>query len=408
MILLVTLHSTIMLQGLMKVRIDFFLLSILFWAVCAGCGSDTSTNSADESAYMADYEAPENKWGFMDTTGQIIIKPVYDDVSSFSEGYAAVNKNGKWGFIDRTGKVVIQPQFKSAWAFQEGLARIKPFDQPEQFIASSGKKIASTEWVASADFSGGLAKVRVGSTYGYIDTTGKLIIPAIYDRAWDFKAGLAVIGHDGLLGLIDTNGTEVLPAYYNKVKLLDKENLVLCNLPDTGIVFDLSGNRLVQIPDAILMESNGKIVSVRKDGKTYFFDLATKAMKSQSSWSNVVYLGETRWAGKNEMGYVLLDAEGRTLSRKTYSQLNKFVNGLAAYHKTSAWGYMDINGVEQTVDVFGLAWDYKEGFARAAFADGIAFLDRNQKLAFYPPIGTLDMRDFSEGRAPVQVTGQQN
>lgn len=395
-----------MLQRPQKVKIDFLVLGLLSWAICIGCRSDTSTNSADESAYMADYESPANKWGFMDTTGLILIKPVFDNVSAFSEGYAAVNKKGRWGFIDRSGKMVIQPQFKSAWSFHEGLARVKPFDHPEEYITTSSKRIASAEWTASGDFSGGLAKVRVGSTYGYIDTSGHLVIPAIYDRAWDFKAGLAVIGFDGHLGMINMNGKEVIPASCDKLKLLDKENLVLCNRSDTGIVFDLRGMELVRIPDATLLESNGKIVSVQKDGITYFFDLAAKAMIPQSAWVNVIYLGEDRWAGKNELGYMLLDADGKPLSRKSYAQINKFVNGLAAYHKTTAWGYMNLGGIEQTIDVFGLAWDYKEGFARAAFADGIAFMDRNQKLAFYPPGGTTDMRDFSEGLAPVQVAGQ--
>ena len=408
MILVVTLHRTIMLQCPQKVRIDFFVLCLLLWALCVGCGSDTSTNTADESAYMADYEAPENKWGFVDTTGAILIKPVFDDVSGFSEGYAAVNKSGKWGFIGRSGKMVIQPQFKSAWAFHEGLARVKPFDQPEQFITSGGKRIVSDEWTAAGDFSGGLAKVMVGSTYGYTDTSGQLVIPAIYDRASDFKAGLAVIGFDGHLGIINTLGKEVIPASYDKVKLLDKENLVLCNLSDTGIVFDLHGNELVRIPDATLLESNGKIVSLKKEGKAYFFDLTEREMMAQSEWMNVIYLGEDRWAAKNEFGYILLDATGKPISRKSYSQINKFINGLAAYHKTTSWGYMNLNGIEQTVDVFGLAWDYKEGFARAAFADGIAFLDRNQKIAFYPPGGTINMHDFSEGLAPVQIAGQQD
>lgn len=408
MILLVTLHRTIMLQRPQKVKIDFLVVYLLLWVMGIGCGSDTSTKSEDESAYMTDYEATTNKWGFMDTAGLIIIKPVFDAVSAFSEGYAAVNKNGKWGFIDHTGKMIIQPQYKSAWTFHEGLARVKPFDQPEQFITATGKRIASTEWTASGDFSGGLAKVSVGSSYGYIDTSGRLAIPAIYNRAWDFKAGLAIIGFDGHLGVINKHGKEVIPASYDKIKLLEKENLLLCNLSDTGIVFDLLGNELVRIADATLMESNGKIISVQKDGKTYFFDLTAKAMKPHSTWVTATYLGEDRWAGKNELGFMLLDADGKPLSRKSYAQINRFFDGMAAYHKTTSWGYMDLSGVEQTIDVFGLAWDYKEGFARAAFADGIAFLDRNQKLAFYPPGGTIDMRDFSEGLAPLQVAGQQD
>ena len=64
---------------------------------------------------------------------------------------------------------------------------------------------------------------------------------------------------------------------------------------------------------------------------------------------------------------------------------------------------MNLKGEELTGNVFKLAWDYKESVARAAAEHGIAFIDKEQKIAFYPPPGTLDMRDFSEGLAPIQV-----
>ena len=101
---------------------------------------------------------------------------------------------------------------------------------------------------------------------------------------------------------------------------------------------------------------------------------------------------------------MLLNEKGEILRRKTFAQINRFTEGIAVYYTGTDWGYMDTDGTELTIDVFGLAWDYKEGFARADFADGIAFLDRQQRLAFYPPPGTTDMRDFSGGLAPVQIS----
>ncbi len=153
-----------------------------------------------------------------------------------------------------------------------------------------------------------------------------------------------------------------------------------------------------------MIESDGQLISVRKDTMMYFFDLAQERMLTESHWLNIIYLDEGRWAGKNINGFILLNEKGEMLKRKSYAQINKFTEGIAVYYTGNHWGFMDLDGAELTVDVFGLAWDYKEGFARADFADGLAFLNRNQHLAFYPPKGTLDMRDFSEGLAPVQIS----
>src|SRR5271170_5871761 len=45
------------------------------------------------------------KWGYVDSTGKVVITPRFDATSSFSERLAAVQVNGKWGYIDTSGNV---------------------------------------------------------------------------------------------------------------------------------------------------------------------------------------------------------------------------------------------------------------------------------------------------------------
>lgn len=54
------------------------------------------------------------KWGFVNTSGEVVIKPTYENAKSFSNGLAAVCKDGEWGFINTEGKVVIDYQFTDA------------------------------------------------------------------------------------------------------------------------------------------------------------------------------------------------------------------------------------------------------------------------------------------------------
>lgn len=51
-------------------------------------------------------------WGFIDSSGAMIISPIYEDTRPFIEnGVAPVRLNGRWGFINALGEMVIQPQF---------------------------------------------------------------------------------------------------------------------------------------------------------------------------------------------------------------------------------------------------------------------------------------------------------
>ena len=151
-----------------------------------------------------------------------------------------------------------------------------------------------------------------------------------------------------------------------------------------------------------MTDSNGQLISVRENNKMYLVKMADPATKSPD-YANIIYLEQDMWAGKTDSGYVLLNNEGARVSNQYYTQVNKYSEGFAAYSKEDYWGYLDTMGRELTGEVFGLAWDYREGFARAAFKEGIAFIDRHQKLAFYPPNGSLDMRDFSEHLAAVLI-----
>ena len=49
------------------------------------------------------------KWGYVDTTGKMVIEPQFDDVWVFSHGLACVFIGSKMGYIDKTGKYVWEP-----------------------------------------------------------------------------------------------------------------------------------------------------------------------------------------------------------------------------------------------------------------------------------------------------------
>ncbi|MEO6132845.1 MAG: WG repeat-containing protein [Saprospiraceae bacterium] len=368
-----------------------------------GCRHDISVKSEEMSAYLADYEVPVHKWGFLNQKGELIIKPVYDEVGFFNEGMAAVNSKGLWGFIDTNGKEIISPAFKSVWSFHENRARIQLFDHGEQFIDRKGYILKTTGWSASDDFSGGLARVKVGDTYGYIDSTGLMIIQPIFTRGWNFNEGICVVEYHEKQGVIDSKGAYILKPEFDWIKVAGDAKIILCRQANNSMAYDINGGKIASLDDCKMVDSDGKMISVRKNNFMYLFSISTYLPVTTYPFSNINYLESSLWAGKTTEGYIVLDSIGKPLTSIAYHQINKYSNGFAAYSKGDFWGYINMQGQETTKDVFGLAWDYKEGYARAAFKDGIAFIDAFQKLAFYPPAGALELRDFSGGLAPVQV-----
>ncbi len=54
-----------------------------------------------------------NKWGFENKSGNIIVEPEYDYVTELNMyGFAGIRKNDKWGVIDENGKVIYECNFE--------------------------------------------------------------------------------------------------------------------------------------------------------------------------------------------------------------------------------------------------------------------------------------------------------
>jgi hypothetical protein len=87
-----------------------------------------------------------NRLGFIDTTGKVVIEPLFRGTSGFSEGLAAVKVIGNdgqyvWGYIDRAGRFAVAPQFTEAHPFAGGLAHVVTADGQGRLIDRSGKVI---------------------------------------------------------------------------------------------------------------------------------------------------------------------------------------------------------------------------------------------------------------------------
>lgn len=58
-----------------------------------------------------DRSTAPHAWGFLDEKGRVAIRPIFEAVSDFRHGLAAVRWQGKWGFIDKNGRMAVRPRF---------------------------------------------------------------------------------------------------------------------------------------------------------------------------------------------------------------------------------------------------------------------------------------------------------
>ncbi len=239
----------------MMSRIRFLSLALLFTLCLAllGCSQKApvtaSATPADSSPILLPVKV-SGKWGYANGSGQLVINPQFDFAEEFHEGRGriclgkpcdiwdsystspTVPNTSLWGFIDTSGKVVITPQYPEASTFSEGLAAICTGDcssKPTQpfsrgYIDRDGKLVIPPQFGIASNFSEGLAQVCVGKCvreegsgyngkFGFIDPSGHFVINPQYDNELDFKDGYAKVfigkGTDAKSGYIDKTGKTI-------------------------------------------------------------------------------------------------------------------------------------------------------------------------------------------------------
>lgn len=177
------------------------------------------------SGGLARVKDSNNRYGFIDTTGKMVIPCQWESAGPFCEGLAAIyGDSEKWGYIDKTGKVVIPCQWRSAGAFHEGLAIVLDANFWYGFIDTTGRIVIPCQWSIAEPFCEGLAKVMDANyNCGYIDKTGTLVIPCQWKSAQSFSEGLAVVKDANYnCGYVDKTGKVVIPCQWRSAESFHK------------------------------------------------------------------------------------------------------------------------------------------------------------------------------------------
>ena len=167
---------------------------------------------------LSAFSTKEDKIGFVNKQGEIVINPQFEDFEPFSEGLAAVcDKNNKWGFVDTKGNLTINYQFEEVASFHEGFAVFQQGDK-YGYIDKNGQYIINPQFELAGDFHNGMAIVAQGNNWGYIDTKGTFVINPQFTFTAHFNQKKAFVYSNDKWGVIDTKGKYIInPQYENYI-----------------------------------------------------------------------------------------------------------------------------------------------------------------------------------------------
>ena len=172
------------------------------------------TNINEFREYLSPVEVDDQFIGFIDTLGNMVIKPQFIRTGYFKEGLAwVVTPDNKTGFINEKGEWMVDAKYITVGYFYGGVAWVKTFDNLVGYVNSKGDLLIEPYFNTANHFDpgSGLALVEKDEKWQYIDTLGQTYdYNNITDKEFDFSEGLAVGLKDGEFGYINNKGEWVI------------------------------------------------------------------------------------------------------------------------------------------------------------------------------------------------------
>lgn len=115
-----------------------------------------------------------------------------------------------------------KPKYEIKGDINDGLALVKE-GLLYGYVNAKGEIVIAAQFEEATDFAEGMAAVKVDNKWGYIDTTGKFVIAAKYQEARSFGEnqynGMALVKTNNKWGIINKSGQFVVAATYDVINV---------------------------------------------------------------------------------------------------------------------------------------------------------------------------------------------
>ena len=343
------------------------------------------------------------KYGFIDKIGNVIVPAKYDQVADFKEERAWVayrNDEGrlKCGYIDLDGKEVVPIKYQVPFGegetptdFSEGLAalplRTDEYDSPVYgYIDKMGNEVIPAKFSIAGDFKNGIALVDLEN---YIDKTGKVLT----GNELEFQDKIVIFSQDEKMGLRHLNGKVVVPCNYDVIQNFSDGMAAVCKGHLWGYVDPLG---TFVIPCSY-HSSNYYDNGVMDDWGEY-----GAPDEANDFHEGLVMVMKNRMAG-------FLNKQGKTVIPFVYKRAKDFSEGLAAVKTSQKWGFVDKEGNNVIPCQYDTVASFKEGLVAAVKNGKCGYINASGQevvpFIFDKPAEFEPLHDFCEGLAVIKKNG---
>jgi hypothetical protein len=299
-----------------------------------------------------------------------VIKPQFDGVKPFENGYAQLTNNNNSGIVDKSGKIVVPLQYECRGNYSCGLVLISQGYERYNYVDASGKLLNQSYYKSASSFVNGMGTLQDNNGEWYwIDNKGNIIKSlgrfSGFGYYSDLKDDMILVSEAGMKGFLNSQGQEVISKKYEDAFSFS-EGLAAVKQNGSWGYIDKNGNWVTQPKFTYVVEFTNGYASVKDNNKLYGIidKKGNLIMQHFSKWglgvSNNVVLTEIE---KNRQVYLNLD--GSKFIEQEFESAQMYSEELATAKLNGKWCVLDKTGkIIPETDLFFIGM-FKEGVAIA-------------------------------------------
>jgi hypothetical protein len=333
---------------------------------------ETTIVSVNELIGVCKDQQDKTKCGYINSQGKIVIPLQFDYVYPFSEGFATVEIKGEEGCLDTLGKYITNRNYDKVYPFSEGLAVVCKTDDITSncgYINKDGQEVISLKYIEGGPFSEGLAPVNIGGKWGYIDKNNKMVIKPQFDEAGCFKEGLALVSY-----VKETENEHISWGGY-----INKQGNFVIKLDTTSFNNRPFKEGLATTSDCKYFDKSGKIVL---DPEKLGFDPRNDVYCQPFSEGLLgVMYGNEQYGYINKKGELKIKIKANGAMGE-YISIGPFSENFAYFCYNDKCGYIDKAGATVIKPIFDNVNSFNGGLAWASLGNKTGYIDKTGRFVW--------------------------
>ncbi len=303
---------------------------------------------------------------FINPEGKKVLFVPYQDAESFKGGRAKVYKGDKFNYIDKKGNLL------GEWQEIPDDYHVAEHNGKFGYINKNNRLVIPYKFDYGYDFHNGIAKVRIGNKWGYINKQGDLITD-LFDEISDFEDGIAITRQGNKYAIINQDG-QVISHWFDHIYPFHQGIARVKN--DGKYNFINKAGKLISsqwFEDADDFYEG--LAKIKLNGKWGFINTEGKiVVKPQYDWASSIVGGIAKVSKDGK--YTLINNQGQQIT-DWFDRIFFFSEGLAVVAKDGKWGYIDINGHIVIPLQYDRAYAFTDGKALVINGDKQFYIDRD-------------------------------